>query len=117
MKCIIESGELYTEPSFSLDDISKETGYSRNIISQVINRKTDNNFNYFIKQYRIEKAKNFFVMLIIIFTLFLRLPMNPGLIQSHYLTHHLKKKPVKLHRILEEIKKEVNEVFSYLINF
>ena len=49
--------EIYLDPDLTLDRFSQELNVNKNYISQVINREFNTNFNDFINQHRIDKAK------------------------------------------------------------
>ncbi|HRH50096.1 MAG TPA: AraC family transcriptional regulator [Panacibacter sp.] len=59
---IFQKDKLYLEPELDLNQLSKQLGISSNILSYVINKGFEKNFNDFINTYRIneviEKMKN-----------------------------------------------------------
>ncbi|WP_430409390.1 helix-turn-helix domain-containing protein [Kordia sp.] len=55
---LIKNSELYLSSDISLQKLSELTGFSSHKISSSINEYSKMNFNNFINQYRIKKAKN-----------------------------------------------------------
>ena len=54
---LILERRLYLNPKLSLKLISKQTNLSEGYLSQIINSNTDNNFNEYINNMRVENAK------------------------------------------------------------
>ena len=53
----MEKKELYKEPDLTLPTLAEQLNVTRRSLSQLINQKTNSNFNRFINQYRVEAAK------------------------------------------------------------
>ncbi|NBA86543.1 helix-turn-helix domain-containing protein [Emticicia sp. CRIBPO] len=54
---IIIKKELYKDPQLTLNSLAAQTGFTRNEISNLINKNAHTNFNVFINTYRVEEAK------------------------------------------------------------
>jgi AraC-like DNA-binding protein len=53
---LMETGEEYLNPDFTLDRLAELSGFKPKLISQVINEKLGRNLNSFINEYRIREA-------------------------------------------------------------
>lgn len=53
----MEKEQLFKEPDLTLPNLAEKLKITRRSLSQLINQKTNTNFNRFINQYRIEAAK------------------------------------------------------------
>ena len=54
---LMKAEEIYKEPELTLPLLAQKLNITRRSLSQLINQKTNSNFNRFINQYRVEAAK------------------------------------------------------------
>lgn len=57
LKNLISNEKLYLDPNLTLKSVADQLGTNTKYLSQVVNRNTGFNFQYFINTYRIEEAK------------------------------------------------------------
>lgn len=54
---LVEEDKIYLNNKLTIEDVAKKLNTNRTYLSQIINEKTDTNFNNFINKYRIQEAQ------------------------------------------------------------
>jgi YesN/AraC family two-component response regulator len=54
---LIEQERMYLNNKLTIEDVAKKLNTNRTYLSQIINEKTNTNFNNFINKYRIQEAQ------------------------------------------------------------
>lgn len=54
---LMEEEQIYLNSKLTIDDVAKKLNTNRTYLSQIINEKTDTNFNNFINEYRVKEAQ------------------------------------------------------------
>lgn len=54
---LVEEDKIYLNNKLTIEDVAKKLNTNRTYLSQIINEKTDTNFNNFINRYRIQEAQ------------------------------------------------------------
>lgn len=55
--CQMKEKKLFKNPELTLPILAEQLNMTRRSLSQLINQKTQSNFNHFVNQYRVEEAK------------------------------------------------------------